>query len=79
MPDTKNPTITRLRVYLYDIETGRQEVLGDIANNLTPTDLVALQKDPSLTVEAGYGMRNLSLVMSVAGPLKSTAARKTAQ
>ena len=58
----------------------RREVVqrgdADIANNLTPTDLVAVQKDPSLAVEAGYGMRNLSLVMSVAGPLKSTAARK---
>ncbi|MDZ4761641.1 MAG: Tol-Pal system beta propeller repeat protein TolB [Alphaproteobacteria bacterium] len=28
--DARNPAITRLRVYLYDIETGRQEVLSEI-------------------------------------------------
>jgi TolB protein len=30
VPDARNPAITRLRVYLYDIETGRQEVLSEI-------------------------------------------------
>jgi TolB protein len=30
VPDARNPKITRLRVYLYDIETGRQEVLSDV-------------------------------------------------
>lgn len=30
VPDARNPAITRLRVYLFDIESGRQEVLGDI-------------------------------------------------
>jgi len=34
VPDPKNPTVTRLRVYLYDIETGRQEVLSELANGL---------------------------------------------
>ncbi|MBI1338956.1 Tol-Pal system protein TolB [bacterium] len=33
VPDARNPAITRLRVYLFDIETGRQEVLGDIDNS----------------------------------------------
>jgi TolB protein len=28
--DARNPRVTRLRVYLYDIETGRQEVLSEI-------------------------------------------------
>lgn len=30
VPDARNPAITRLRVYLYDIETGRQEVLSEM-------------------------------------------------
>jgi len=30
VPDPRNPKATRLRVYLYDIETGRQEVLSDV-------------------------------------------------
>jgi TolB protein len=30
VPDAANPAIVRLRVYLFDIETGRQEVLSDI-------------------------------------------------
>ena len=36
---------------------------------------MAMQKDMVLAVEHSYGMRNLSLVMTVYGPLKSTAAR----
>lgn len=34
VPDPQNPKATRLRTYLYDIETGRQEVLSDIENQL---------------------------------------------
>jgi peptide/nickel transport system substrate-binding protein len=58
----------------------RRELLqrhdADIADGLLPADMVALQKDPSLVVEHNYGMRNLSLVMDVFGPLKSTTARQ---
>lgn len=32
VPDSRNPQITRLRVYLYDIESGRQEVLSEVSN-----------------------------------------------
>jgi TolB protein len=32
VPDARNPQITRLRVYLYDIESGRQEVLSEVEN-----------------------------------------------
>jgi TolB protein len=32
VPDPRNPKATRLRTYLYDIETGRQEVLADLEN-----------------------------------------------
>jgi TolB protein len=32
VPDVRNPQITRLRVYLYDIESGRQEVLSEVEN-----------------------------------------------
>jgi TolB protein len=34
VPDARNPAITRLRVFLYDIETGRQEVLSEVQNDL---------------------------------------------
>lgn len=34
VPDARNPKATRLRTYLYDIETGRQEVLADLENQL---------------------------------------------
>lgn len=33
VPDSRNPRITRLRVYLFDIESGRREVLSDIDNS----------------------------------------------
>lgn len=58
----------------------RRELVGrgdaDIANGLTPTDMVALAKNPGVSAVPRYGARNLSLVMDVYGPLASTAARK---
>jgi peptide/nickel transport system substrate-binding protein len=49
---------------------------ADIANGLTPADMVALAKNSAVNAVPRYGARNLSLVMDVYGPLASTAARQ---
>ena len=49
---------------------------ADIGDQLQPSDLAALSKQSGVVVEDRYGMRNISMVMTQYGPLKSTAARQ---
>ena len=59
--------------------TRREEVEkgdADIANYLTPQDLTAMAGNAALVIDKSYGMRNLSLVMTEAGPLASPLARQ---
>lgn len=59
--------------------TRREEVEkgdADIANYLTPQDLTAMAGNAALVIDKSYGMRNLSLVMTEAGPLATPLARQ---
>jgi peptide/nickel transport system substrate-binding protein len=59
--------------------TRREEVEkgdADLTESLTPQDLSAMTAESGLSVNRTYGMRNLSLVMTEAGPLATPAARQ---
>ncbi|HZS88833.1 MAG TPA: ABC transporter substrate-binding protein [Chloroflexota bacterium] len=49
---------------------------ADITQRLTSLDLLAISKEPNLKVDRSYGMTNLQLVMTEAGPLASAKARQ---
>lgn len=49
---------------------------ADLAESLTPGDLVALRRNRSVVVDASYGMANLEMVMTKVGPLRSPLARR---
>ncbi|HWE61415.1 MAG TPA: ABC transporter substrate-binding protein [Chloroflexota bacterium] len=72
--------VSRILLQIVTADATRRELVArgdaDIANGLTPTDMATLARTPSVNAGARYGMRNLSLVMDVYGPLASTAARK---
>jgi peptide/nickel transport system substrate-binding protein len=72
--------LSHVLLHIVTADATRRELVGkgdaDIANGLTPADMAALAKNPDVSAEQRYGMRNLSLVMTVYGPLASTAARR---
>jgi peptide/nickel transport system substrate-binding protein len=49
---------------------------ADLTVSLTPEDLQALSQNHQLKIDNTYGMRNVSLVMTDAGPLAKPAARE---
>ncbi len=48
---------------------------ADISMDFTPVDLVALKANPSVVVDAGYGMINVTLIPTEYGPFASAKAR----
>lgn len=72
--------VSTVIVRIITADATRRELVGrgdaDIANGLTPSDMVALSSNPAVDAAQRYGARNLSLVMDVYGPLASTAARQ---
>ncbi len=72
--------VSTILMHIVTADATRRELVdkgdADIANGLTATDMVALAKNPAVNAVQRYGMRNLSLVMDVYGPLATTAARQ---
>lgn len=72
--------VSRVIVNVVTADATRRELVekgnADLTETLTPNDLVAMRANKSLVVDASYGMTNLALVMTEAGPLKSPPARR---
>src|SRR5579884_1106643 len=76
----KGKHLSKIIINIVTEDATRRELIekggADLTETLTPDDLVALAKDPNVRVDKSYGMTNVSLVMTEAGPLKTAAARR---
>jgi peptide/nickel transport system substrate-binding protein len=72
--------VSKIIVNVVTADATRRELVekgdADLTETLTPNDLVAMRSNPNLVVSDSYGMTNLALVMTEAGPLKSAPARR---
>jgi peptide/nickel transport system substrate-binding protein len=72
--------VSRIIVNVVTADATRRELVekgdADLTETLTPNDLVAMRSNPKVVVDDSYGMTNLALVMTEAGPLKSPLARR---
>jgi peptide/nickel transport system substrate-binding protein len=72
--------LDRVIINVVTADATRREVVekgdADLTGTLTSQDLTAMAANPALVVDRSYGMTNLSLVMTEAGPLASPQARQ---
>lgn len=74
------PHVARVIVsYVAEVSTRRSLVEkgdADISNTFTPQDLTAMRGNAQLATDTGYGLQNVTLAPTVAGPFASVAARQ---
>lgn len=74
------PHVGRVIVsYVAEVSTRRSLVEkgdADISNTFTPQDLTAMRGNAQLATDTGFGLQNVTLAPTVAGPFASVAARQ---